>query len=70
MQTVDKGGPDAALVVLLVIAVITAACAAYTLLTVSGVLDGGWSSIKYYKRHNVWVCPKSPIRLRQHRASL
>jgi hypothetical protein len=36
----DKGGPDAGLVVLLVIAIITAACAAYTILTVTGVLSG------------------------------
>jgi hypothetical protein len=41
MQTMDKGGPDAGLVVLLVITLVTAACAAYTLLTVTGVLGGG-----------------------------
>ena len=36
-----EGGPDAGLVVLLIIAVVTAACAAYALLTVTGLLNGG-----------------------------
>jgi hypothetical protein len=36
-----EGGLDAGMVVLLVIAVVTAACAAYNLLTVTGVLSGG-----------------------------
>ena len=38
MGVVGDGGPDAELVVLLIIAVVTAACAAYTLLTATGVL--------------------------------
>ena len=35
-----EGGPDASLVVLLVIAVVTAAAATYTLLTATGMLGG------------------------------
>ena len=38
MGSMGQGGPDAGLVVLLVIAAVTAAAAAYTLLTVTGVL--------------------------------
>jgi hypothetical protein len=36
----SNGGPDAELVVLLLIALVTGACAAYTLLTATGVLGG------------------------------
>ncbi len=36
-----NGGPDAQLWVLLVIGLVTAAAAAYTLLTATGVLGGG-----------------------------
>jgi hypothetical protein len=36
-----NGGPDAGLVILLLIALVTAVCAAYTLLSVTGVLGGG-----------------------------
>jgi hypothetical protein len=35
------GGPDAELVVLLLIALVTAVCAAYTILTATGVLGRG-----------------------------
>jgi hypothetical protein len=35
------GGPDAELVVLLFIALVTAVCAAYTILTATGVLGRG-----------------------------
>jgi hypothetical protein len=38
---VGDGGPDAGLVVLLLIALVTGACAAYALLTATGVLGGG-----------------------------
>jgi hypothetical protein len=38
MGSMGQGGPDAGLVVLLVIAAVTAAAAAYTLLSVTGVL--------------------------------
>jgi hypothetical protein len=35
------GGPDAELIVLLLIALVTAVCAAYTILTATGVLGRG-----------------------------
>jgi hypothetical protein len=35
------GGPDAGLVVLLLIALVTGVCASYILLTATGVLGGG-----------------------------
>jgi hypothetical protein len=37
---VGDGGPDAGLVVLLLIALVTGTCAAYALLTATGVLGG------------------------------
>jgi hypothetical protein len=37
----SNGGPDTGLVMLLLIALVTVICAAYTLLTVTGVLGGG-----------------------------
>lgn len=36
----NNSGPDAGLVVLLLIALVTGACAVYTLLTATGVLGG------------------------------
>jgi hypothetical protein len=36
----NNGGPDAGLVVLLLIALVTGVCAAYTLITATGVLGG------------------------------
>jgi hypothetical protein len=41
MGTMGEGNPEAGMVVLSVIALVTAACAAYTLLTATGVPGGG-----------------------------
>ena len=41
MGTMGDRGPDAGLWVLLLIALVTAAAAAYTLFTATGVLGGG-----------------------------
>ena len=37
----SDGGPDADLIILLLIALVTVVCAAYTLLSATGVLGGG-----------------------------
>ena len=41
LRAMSDGGPDAELIILLLIALVTVVCAAYTLLSATGVLGGG-----------------------------